>query len=145
MNKKYTITLDLQSDEALNQEIDRLLEARITERIRANCQSVIDNAVNEMVPKIINERVRELEKYSLRSIMQSTMFSVLNTLEVRKMFSEEIAKCLNDGRIDIDRMINRAVSINVSSKLDGVVPESTIRAIVQSLLDIQSYGNAGTQ
>ena len=145
MNKKYTITLDFQSDEALNQEIDRMLEARITERIRANCQSVIDNAVNEMVPKIINERVRELEKHSFRSTMQSEIISFLNTLGGRKMLSEAISEFLNNDTIGIDRIINRAVSINVSSKLDGVVPESTIHAIVKSLLDTPSSGKASIQ
>lgn len=132
-NKKHTLTFDLSFDEDFNREVNELIKARVMETIRSNCQSIIDNAVNDMIPKIVADRVRGISVNDIRQAIWDAMGGIINTPEFRKII-DDVARQKVSERTDIDLAVSKSCADWVGRRLDRVVPADIVVAVTQALL-----------
>lgn len=133
-NRKHTLTFNLEFDEDFNREVNELIKAKTMESIRANCQSVIDQAVRDTIPKIIEDRIMQIKHYNITAAVQEAVREYLKSPEGKRQINE--STIIRLGNImSLDTSVDSSIREWVNHKLSRIVPEDIISAVAKSIVE----------
>lgn len=139
-NEKYSLLLNLQADERLNAEIDKIIKARVTEIVRSMVNNEIDDHIKRMVTDIITAKLSKLNDIDIRNMVRQFVQSSLYEAKINQVVSDVLVERFNerDWLDMVERCARNHVNMYSAAKINeilkGVVQADVINAIGEALL-----------
>lgn len=127
--KRLTLHLDLDDNQVLNEEIERLIQARVCQLTREMC----DQQIKKEFDRIMEQKLQQLKNpwnmftrnFSNRvtdAIQDRLVETVEKEFDLRTMISTKLQVMMNNGITEmINQMIEEAVQKHLRKMLSGVI------------------------
>lgn len=127
--KRLTLHLDLDDNQVLNEEIERLIQARVCQLAREMC----DQQIKKEFDRIMEQKLQQLknpwnmftQNFSKRvadAVEDRLVETVEKEFDLRTMISTKLQVMMNNGITEmINQMIEEAVQKHLRKMLSGVV------------------------
>lgn len=139
-NEKYSLLLNLQADERLNAEIDKIVKARATEIVRSMVNNEIDEYIKRMVTEIVAAKLSKLSDIEIRQMVRQVIQNSLYEAKINQVVSDVLVERFNerDWLDMVERCARNHVNMYSAAKINeilkGVVQADVINAISEALL-----------
>lgn len=130
-NKKFALTLYLEENQELMNEIDNLIRERVKFIIREEAEKMLGGSVQEEVSRVVNDKIKKMNKFDIMSAVSSAIARIVRWDGSMKDCAD---KAMSKWCEEHTYIINQQISENVNRRLNNVVQIDVIEAITNALI-----------
>lgn len=129
-NKKFAITLSLEENQELMNEIDGVIRERVKMIVREEAEKMLGGSIDEEVKRVVSSKIGKMSKFDIVSAVSSAISRIVKwDGNMAKYANEAMEKWCKDH----EYVINHTIGDTVSRKLNGVVQTDVIEAVANAL------------
>ena len=130
-NKKFALTLYLEENQELMNEIDNLIRERVKFIIREEAEKMLGGSVQEEVSRVVNDKIKKMNKFDIMSTVSSAIARIIRWDGSMKSCAD---KAMSKWCEEHTYIINQQISENVNRRLNNIVQIDVIEAITNALI-----------
>jgi len=129
-NRKFALTLALEENEELMNEIDALIRERAKMIVREEAEKMIGGAIHEEAVRVAKQKLADMKNYDFRNAMINAMNHKLQwNAEMKGIVASGVKDYMRDNSYTINNVIRDAVA----NKLGGSLNTVAIQAVADAL------------
>lgn len=134
-NRKFALTLALEENEDLMNEIDALIRERAKAIVREEAEKMLGGAIQEEAKRVAEISIKKLSAYDWQSLAKKAIRdNYCLRMDWRKIFREEIEAYINAQFEDVVKdALNRYVRDYTYSTLNSLVQADVIKAVISAI------------
>ena len=129
-NRKFALTLALEENEELMNEIDALIRERAKMIVREEAEKMIGGAIHEEAVRVAKQKLADMKNYDFRNAMINAMN---HKLQWNAEMKGIVASGVKDYMLDNSYTINNVIRDAVANKLGGSLNTVAIQAVADAL------------
>lgn len=132
-NKKFALTLSLEENTELMNEIDSMIRERVKGIIREEAEKMIGGSITEEAKRVAEAKINNMESYEISNCFRTAIVNTLSwTGEMREITSKAAEMwCENHA----ENVFHRAMNDFIARRLSGVVEADVINVVVSALVN----------
>lgn len=130
-NKKFALTLALEENQELMNEIDGLIRERVKAIVREEAEKMLGGAIQEEAKRVAEAKISAMPSFDFNRAVRNAVHATIQwDDDMRKVASEAVESwCSNNSYT-----INSHIRDHVTNKLAGLVQADVIKAVTNALI-----------
>ena len=131
-NRKFALTLALEENEELMNEIDGLIRERAKAIVREEAEKIIGGAIQEQAVRVAKQKLADMKNYEFRNAMISAMnHKIAWDHEMKGIVASTVKDYMNDNSYTINNFIRDAVASRLGASLNTVAIQAVVDALTK--------------
>ena len=131
-NRKFALTLALEENEELMNEIDALIRERAKMIVREEAEKMIGGAIHEEAVRVAKQKLADMKNYDFRNAMINAMNHKLQwNAEMKGIVASGVKDYMRDNSYTINNFIRDAVANRLSGSLNTVAIQAVVDALTK--------------
>lgn len=131
-NRKFALTLALEENEELMNEIDGLIRERAKAIVREEAEKMIGGAIHEEAVRVAKQKLADMKNYDFRNAMINAMNHKLQwDAEMKGIVASGVKDYMRDNSYSINNVIRDAVVNRLGASLNTVAIQAVADALTK--------------
>lgn len=130
-NRKFALTLNLEENQELMDEIDRLLRERVKYIIREEAEKMLGGTVQEEINRVVKERIANLKDFEWNTALQNAISNrLMCSSDVRTIIYDNCYRWISNHATIIENKVHDIISGRLKHCCDSEIIASIVNVFM---------------